>query len=422
MSDGTPAAIPGLALEPVKGSESHEEMLRDHRDRFAFATEAAGIGYWFCNLPFDRLIWDERVKEHFWLPPDAKVDIELFYARLHRDDRERTRQAIELAIAARTQYDIEYRTVSPEGRIKWIHALGRTAYDAAGKPVRFDGVTQEITALKEAEKSRDRATEALIQSERLALVGRLATTISHEINNPLAAVTNLLYLIEQSLTDAPTVRYVEMAQEEVGRISRIVTDTLRFSRRTEIPSWEHASQILDSALSIYDGRLRQSGITLRLDYAEADRLFCLSSELRQVFANLIANALDAMGRDGKLTVRMRPQPHARTGEAGLRISIADTGHGLNRDTLRRLFEPFVSTKGDRGTGLGLWVSREILDRHHATIRVRSRQTPSPSGSVFSIWIPETMAGGMAGPVPATSLTEVVPAGFAGTETASDGRP
>ena len=139
-------------------------------------------------------------------------------------------------------------------------------------------------------------------------MGRLATTISHEINNPLAAVTNLLYLIEQSVTDAPTVRYVEMALEEVGRISHIVADTLRFNRRSEIPSWEHASQILDSALSIYDGRLRQSGITLRRDYAEEDRLFCLASELRQVFANLIANALDAMRRDGKLIVRTRSSP------------------------------------------------------------------------------------------------------------------
>jgi PAS domain S-box-containing protein len=371
----------------VKGRLSDHDLLRDHRERFAFATEAAQIGYWFCDLPFDRLIWDERVKEHFWLPRNSDVDIDLFYAGLHPDDRERTRKAIELAIDTRTRYDIEYRTLSPEGRIKWIRAIGRTAYDATGQPVRFDGITREITALKEAEEDRDRAKDALARSEKLALVGRLAATVAHEINNPLTAVTNLLFLIEQSLTDAPTLAYVKLAMEEVARVSHIVTQTLRFNRRSDIPSWERVSQIVDSALAIYDGRLRQSGITLQRDYAEADSLFCLSSELRQVFANLIANALDAMQRDGKLIIRTRAQLHSRTGKMGMRISIADTGCGMDQGTLKRLFQPFVSTKGDSGTGLGLWVSREILDKHHAAIRVRSRQRPGESGTVFSVWIP-----------------------------------
>lgn len=394
MSNRTAEAIPRLSLRSVNSRRDTEDLLRDHRERFAFATEAARIGYWFCNLPFDRLIWDERVKAHFWLKPDAEVDIELFYARLHSDDRERTRRAIELAIETHSQYDIEYRTVSPDGQIKWIHALGRTAYNEAGQPVRFDGITQEITALKEAEESRDSAKEALIRSEKLALMGRLAATVSHEINNPLESIANLLYLIEQSLTETQAMRYVKKAQEELERVSHIATQTLRFNRRANARSWERVSQILDSALALYEGRLRQNGISLLRDYTEADRLFCLSSELRQVFANLIANATDAMQRDGKLMVRTRQQRHARTGEAGMRISIADTGHGMDRDTLRRLFQPFVSTKADRGTGLGLWVSREILDKHRAIIRVRSRQTPGANGTVFSIWIPETSTGEM----------------------------
>jgi signal transduction histidine kinase len=182
-----------------------------------------------------------------------------------------------------------------------------------------------------------------------------------------------------------------MAMEELDRVSHIVTQTLRFNRRSDMQSWERAPQIVDSALTIYDGRLRQSGITLPRDYAEADRLFCFSSELRQVFANLIANALDAMKRDGNLMIRTRPYRYSGTGDVGVRISIADTGSGMDRGTLRSLFQPFVSTKGDSGTGLGLWVSREILDKHRATIRVRSRQAPGKSGTVFSIWIPETTA-------------------------------
>lgn len=131
------------------------------------------------------------MKEHFWLPPDADLDINRFYEILHPDDREPTRRAIEDSIANHTRYDIEYRTVSSEGKEKWIRATGRTAYDRKGKPVSFDGVTQDVTALKQA-------CEALIRSEKLALVGRLAAAISHEINNPLEAVVNLLYLIQQN--------------------------------------------------------------------------------------------------------------------------------------------------------------------------------------------------------------------------------
>ena len=387
MNDTTVAATAGT-IKKQEVSHSHEDLLRDHRERFAFATQAAQIGYWFCDLPFDKLIWDERVKEHFSLPPDAVVDIGLFYARLHPDDRERTRQAIDRAIGTRTRYDIEYRTMSPEGQIKWIRAIGRTAYDSGGQPVRFDGVTREITALKEAEEARDRAKEALMRSEKLALVGRLATTVAHEINNPLAAVTNLLFLIEQSVTDTPTLRYVTLALEEVERASQIVTHTLRFNRESDVRSWERVSQIVDSALALYDARLRPSGVLLRRDYIETDRVFCFPSGLRQVFANLIANAIDALQNDGKLILRIRPQSHARTGESGLRVSIADTGHGMDRQMLRTLFQPFVSTKGDKGTGLGLWVSREILDKHRASIRVRSRATAGASGTVFSIWIPQ----------------------------------
>ncbi len=193
-----------------------DTALKEQRDRFEFATDAAQIGYWFCDLPFDQLNWDVRVKEHFWLPPDAKVDIRLFYELLHPDDRERTRRAIEASIDQHTAYDVEYRTLAPDGRCKWIHAFGRTAYDAEGAPLRFDGVTQDITQLKQMHDARQRAESALIRAEKLAVVGRLAATISHEINNPLESVTNLLYLIEQVATSEAARMYCQTAQTESG--------------------------------------------------------------------------------------------------------------------------------------------------------------------------------------------------------------
>ena len=372
-----------IDADPTSGAS----LLREQRERLVFATEAAQIGYWFCDLPFDKLIWDNRVKEHFWLPPNADVDIRLFYERLHSDDRERTREAIEESIETHTRYDIEYRTVSPEGQIKWIHAIGRTAYDENGRPLRFDGVTQDVTALKEAQEAQRRAEAALVRSEKLAIVGRLAATISHEINNPLEAVTNLLYLIENSATEEEARSYVKTAQEELERVSQIVTHTLRFNRGRNTASWERISELLDSAVGIYEARLRHLEITVERDYILDDRLYCFPSDLRQVFANLVGNAFDAGKRGGRLVLRTRILPNRQTGEDGLRINIADNGEGMDAATRRNLFEPFFTTKGERGTGLGLWTSREILDRRRGTIRVKSRQRPLPSGTAFSIWLP-----------------------------------
>ncbi|HET7347938.1 MAG TPA: ATP-binding protein [Acidobacteriaceae bacterium] len=384
--DGSVSGILVFGVD-LTGRREAETMLREQRERFDFATDAAQIGYWFCDLPFDKLIWDARVKEHFWLPPDAEVSIQTFYDILHPEDRERVHLAIEDSIRNRTRYEVEYRTVSPEGEQKLIHAIGRTAYDAEGRPLRFDGVTQDITALRQAQDARSRAEEALMRSEKLALVGRLAATISHEINNPLEAITNLLYLVQESAVTETVRDYTRTAQQELARVSHIVTHTLRFNRQTNTATVERLSDILDSAVAIYEARLRHSEIQLTRDYADAARLLCFGAELRQVFANLIANSFDATKRGGRLILRTREQTNWKTGEPGLRVTVADTGTGMDAATLRHLYEPFFTTKGDNGTGLGLWVSREILTKHHASIRVKSRKAPAPKGTVFSVWLP-----------------------------------
>jgi PAS domain S-box-containing protein len=367
----------GVVLD-VTEKRAAENQIREQRERFEFATNAAQIGYWFCDLPFDKLVWDARAKEHFWLPPDANVDINLFYERLHPDDREPTKRAILDSIANHTRYDIEYRTISPEGKQKWIHATGRTAYGEKGNPVWFDGLTQDVTALKQTR-------EALIRSEKLALVGRLAAAISHEINNPLEAVINLLYLIQQGSEDEMVKTFSEAAQQELARVSHIVTHTLRFNRQSHSPSREKMAELLESAAAIYQPRMKDAGIEILRDYRDTEEILCLGSQMRQVFANIIGNAFDASKPGGKLMLRTRDKTHPRTGERGVRVSIADNGAGMDEATCMRLFEPFFTTKGDKGTGLGLWVSREILKKHRATLHMRSRPR---RGSAFSIWIPE----------------------------------
>ncbi len=369
----------GVVLD-ITEARAAESAVREQRERFEFAAEAGDIGYWFCDLPFDKLFWDDRVKEHFWLPADADVNIQLFYEMLHPEDRERTRRAIEESIVNHTQYDTEYRTVSKDGKQKWIRARGRTAYDAVGHPIRFDGVTQDVTALKQTR-------EALIRSEKLAVVGRLAASISHEINNPLEAVTNLLYLMKENSTDEMVKAFGATAQQELARVSHIVTHTLRFNRQTHVASREKIADLLESSAAIYQGRLKDAGIEILRDYRDTELVRCFGSELRQVFANLLANSFDASKSGGRLLLRTRNTRHPRTGEQGVRVTIADSGAGMDNATLQQLFEPFFTTKGDKGTGLGLWVSREILRKHHATIWVRSQRLAARSGTTFSIWLP-----------------------------------
>ncbi|MFN2975813.1 two-component system sensor histidine kinase NtrB [Terriglobus aquaticus] len=504
LADRPPEAFGATA------SADFQRLLNEQRDRFEFSTAASDIGYWFCDLPFDKLIWDSRVKRHFWLAPDTEVDIHLFYRQIHPDDREPTRQAIETSINSHNRYDIEYRTVSPEGEIRWIRAIGRTAYDSNGRAIRFDGVTQDVTELKVAQQALDaerqrltavfqnvpiglvfaeadgrvisgnpqaertfrfapetseqprphegwnlfdaegqrvpgselplcraledggthraeylacaedgtlkwveltgapifdvegnisggivasvdidarkRAEQALLRSEKLAAVGRLASTIAHEINNPLESVVNLVYLIQQLAKDPVLQAYAQTAQEELARVSHIVTHSLRFNRQTNAPHAERISRLIESAVAIYEPRITRSGSTLMRDYAEDDVALCLPSELRQVFSNLIGNAFDAIKGRGIIRIRTR-LVHGPADERCVRVTVADSGCGMDEAARTRLFEAFFSTKGDNGTGLGLWISNEIPSRHSAKIRVRSSQQAGRTGTTFCIWLP-----------------------------------
>jgi len=231
------------------------------------------------------------------------------------------------------------------------------------------------------------AEDALRKSEKLAAVGRLAAAISHEINNPLEALTNLLYLIKGEVQEQSTRQFVELAEQELHRASEVVRHSLKFHRQATKPGKERISGLLDSTLAVYEARFRQVQIQVHRKYDDSIAVVCFSSELRQVFANLLGNAFDAMPLGGSLRLLVRDSRNWLTGEPGVRVAVADTGSGMNETTLEHLFEPFFTTKGIQGTGLGLWLSAEILNRHRATVRVRSRQTAGRSGAVFYIFFP-----------------------------------
>ncbi len=234
-----------------------------------------------------------------------------------------------------------------------------------------------------------KAGEALLQGEKLAAAGRLAASIAHEINNPLEAITNLLFLIEADTSLASQTRsYLETAQAELNRVSQIATQTLRFYRQTTKAASIELREILESVVALYQRRLHDAGITLICRCSSTGPVMVFGGEVRQIAANLLGNALDASSRGGRIHLRERIATDWSTGRTGIRLTIADTGHGMDPDTLQQAFRPFFSTKSATGTGLGLWVIQEIVAKHAGRIRVRSSQDPKHRGTVFSVFLPE----------------------------------
>ncbi|MGI8770190.1 MAG: two-component system sensor histidine kinase NtrB [Acidobacteriaceae bacterium] len=246
---------------------------------------------------------------------------------------------------------------------------------------RFTGFMRDVS-------DRVKAQAALTQSEKLAAVGRLASSIAHEINNPLESVTNLLYLATNSDDFAQVQEYLEAAERELRRVSTITTQTLRFHKQSSNPKLTSSEDLIDSVLSIYQGRLLNSHIEVKYRKRDSQQVVCFEGEIRQVLNNLVGNAIDAMHpKGGQLLLRSREATDWSSGRRGLMLTVADTGAGIGPHSLRRIFEPFFTTKGIGGSGLGLWISQDIVARHHGTLQVRSSQREGCTGTVFSLFLP-----------------------------------
>jgi signal transduction histidine kinase len=252
-----------------------------------------------------------------------------------------------------------------------------------GIVVAFSAVIRDTTRRKQVER-------ALVQTEKLASVGRLASSIAHEINNPLESVTNLLYILQSRVSDEEAKSLVATAQEELARVTHIATQTLRFYKQTGSRSEADPHSLIESVLGLYRGRLQNSGIQVINDSSDCLPLVCYENELRQVLMNLVANSFDAMRSGGRLTIRCRRMTHWSAGTNATRISVADTGIGMDAATLQRVFEPFFSTKGIGGVGLGLWISKDLVEKNGGTMRMRSSRRSGCTGTTVMMWFPDTL--------------------------------
>lgn len=236
--------------------------------------------------------------------------------------------------------------------------------------------------------ARKRAEEALIQTEKLAAAGRLAASIAHEINNPLESITNLVYLARHSDDLGENHYYLDLVERELRRVAGIATQTLRFYKQSGKPTDICGGELFDSIVMVFHGRIINSRVEVERRDRPAPPVLCFEGEIRQVLINLAGNAIDAMQEaGGRLLLRSREATEGRTGQKGIVLTVADTGGGMSPKTRDRIFEAFYSTKGFGGTGLGLWVSKEIVDRHQGQLRVRSSQRVGCSGTVFTLFLP-----------------------------------
>jgi len=385
---GPDGSVAQLAVaRDITERKQAEETLRRQKERFDLVANATEVGFWFCDLPFDKLTWDNRVKEHFWLAPDAEVTIHTFYECLHPDDREPTRQAIARSNESDLPYDIEYRTVAPDGREKWIRAMGRTFYDEAGNPRRFDGVTLDITNLKHAEESHRKLAETLEQEvrtrtrqleERTADVVRQAEQLRDLSRRVLQAQDEERRHIARELHDSAgqtlTVLGMNLAQlaQKAGRKApelagdaEIIQETVQqLHREIRTTSYLLHPPLLDesglySALSWYvQGLSERSGLEITLEMS--DKFGRLHRDMELIVFRLVQECLTNIHRhSGSKTAVIRI---ARSADA-VDVEVQDHGKGMSMERLAEI--------QSKGSGVGILGMRERLRQFEGSLNVES---------------------------------------------------
>jgi signal transduction histidine kinase len=232
------------------------------------------------------------------------------------------------------------------------------------------------------------AEKAVRDSERLATTGRLASSLAHEIHNPLDTIGNLLYLIDHSPDMPPTLReHVAMASEELTRVTQMTQHMLTFQREAKKPVQIKISEILDNVIALYERKIGSAAIEVEKQVEFEGEFIGLPGEMRQVFANLVGNAIEAIGKNGKIRLHAYSSREWHLGRRGLRVTVADNGPGIPSEIRDNIFDPFFTTKGESGTGLGLWITSGIVENNDGILRLRTVTRAGRSGTCFSAFFP-----------------------------------
>lgn len=362
------------AATAIDNAQLHRAVLKQESE-LRLAHSAARIGSWSMDLVAREVFWSDEFKALHGLPLETKPTYDGGSQLVHPDDRERILQELAKVLASDADHvNTDHRIVTPDGRTLWIQSRGSIHRNQAGEPTGIIGVSMDVTDQRLAES-------ALRRTEKLAAAGRLAATVAHEVNNPLEALTNLIYLA--SVTEglpSQAKSYLETAEGELSRMAHIVRQTLGFYRESVNPRATDLGEIVDEVTHLYQSRADARAVRLYCDCERGLLTLANAGEIKQVVANLVSNAIDATAAGGCVHTEVH-----RSGPE-LQIIVRDTGSGISESHLTRLFEPFFTTKEDVGTGLGLWVSKGIVEKHRGSIRVAS-STSEESGTTFTVMLP-----------------------------------
>lgn len=363
-------------VEDITSQNASEDALHEALAEQAQLFEAIPQMVWMTDAAGEPEYVNERWRNFTGTNLPSGRDSEPFGGvdLIHPEDRERTAEMFVDALRTMHPYEVEHRMRRADGSYRWVVARAQPLIDEVGKVAHWFGTSTDIHERKSAEN-------LLRRTEKLAAAGRLAATVAHEINNPLEAVGNLIYLALHEPGLPPVSRgYLRMANEELRRVGHIVSQTLGFYRESGTSQPVDLSVLVNDVLALYQRKLdaRQIRVTRNMESVVVEGV---AGELRQVIANLLSNALDAMEPYGVLAIEVRPQMDQ------VRFAISDTGHGIATPLLDRIFEPFFTTKKDAGTGLGLWVSKGIVEKHQGRLDVMSSQKEEDHGTAFVMTLP-----------------------------------
>jgi PAS domain S-box-containing protein len=386
LLEGSEDQYIGFVLDLSERKEA-ERRLQQREQHFRSLAESLPQLIWMTNAQGENIYCNQRFCDYTGLTLDDMLGLG-WSNLIHPDDLSTTSTAWDRCRETGEPYLNEYRLRRKDGSYRYFLARAVPIQSEAGEIERWIGSSTDIHDQKLAE-------DALRKSEKLATAGRLAASIAHEINNPLEAVTNSLYLaLLDNCLNPDTKSYLHTAEQELRRVAHITTQTLRFHKQSISPARVDVYDIVDSVLALFGQRLANKNIQVKSEFQRGSSVICLADEVRQVVANLVSNALDATPEGGTIRLRVaRARAWKDTCTSGVKIVVADTGHGIPPAIRDRIFEPFISTKDATGIGLGLWVSDGIVRKHHGTIRVRSRAKTQPSGTVFTVFIPSTSISG-----------------------------
>jgi PAS domain S-box-containing protein len=366
--------------------ESSKRWLLVAMESMELAHDAAGMGYWDRDLTTNTMHWSDRVYTIFGRTPASSTPSYEEWSNIAQPEDQQFREAaIKQAYGPTGKYRCQYRAHLPGVGVRWLEENGKLIRDFTGSPTRMIGTLTDITEQKEQE-------EALVHFEKLSSAMRLSSTLAHEINNPLTAVTYLLHLALQDQTLQTATRHnLVAAQEELARAAHVASQTLSLYRPMSERSTVDVSAMVRDVLGIYRHRLRSKRVepVARLD--EAALALVTATELRQILSNLLVNAMDAAAVCGKrLVIRVR-NIRVSSPVPMVQITVADEGPGIERALRNKVFEPFFTTKGEHGIGLGLWVTRELVKRNSGSIAVRSCTALKNSWTAFVMTFPAAQA-------------------------------